>query len=347
MSETEIKLPDTSRLVVSTSPHFHSGEDVRRIMLTVIVALLPTCLAGFLVFGPRALVVVAVCGFSCVVFEAIFAKWMERPVRISDGSALLTGILLGLNLSAGTPLWICVVGSLIAIGLGKMIYGGLGYNPFNPALVGRVALFFAFPTVLTTWVKPVGPMTWVRNVDGMTAATPLGQLGLLKAWVPAKVMQIAGHPITVMDCFLGRTGGCIGEVSALALLIGGALLLARRLIRWQVPVSFIGTVALIAAITHGLAPERYAPVSFHIFSGGLFLGAIFMATDMVTSPMSRSGALIFGTGCGVITAVIRLWGSYPEGVSFSILIMNALTPLIDRYTVRRPFGSRTAKEAAQ
>lgn len=344
MSDTEIRLPDTSKLVVSSSPHLHSGENVRQMMATVVAALLPACVAGFLVFGPRAVVVIATCAVSSVVFEALFAKWMGRPVAIRDCSGLLTGILLGMNVSAGTPLWICVIGAFIAIGLGKMIYGGLGYNPFNPALVGRVALFFAFPTALNTWVKPVGPTAWAQNVDAMTAATPLGKLGTLGAWAPGQIMSIDGEPLTYLDCFLGKMGGCIGETSALALLIGGGILVARKLIRWEVPLAFIGTVAVVTAICHLAAPDRFAPPLFHLLTGGLFLGAIFMATDMVTSPMSRLGALLFGIGCGAITCVIRIWGSYPEGVSFSILIMNALTPLIDRYTGTRPFGSDTAKE---
>ncbi|MBN2450550.1 MAG: RnfABCDGE type electron transport complex subunit D, partial [Lentisphaeria bacterium] len=232
MPESETRLPDTTKLLVSTSPHLHGGESVRAIMATVLVALLPGCLAGLLVFGPRALAVLAVCGVSAVAFEAVCARWMGRPVTISDGSALVTGVLLGMNLSAGTPLWICVVGSVIAIGLGKMIYGGLGFNPFNPALVGRVALLVAFTTPLTTWVKPAGPLAWTTNADGMTAATPLMKLGVLKAWVPDQILSVDGIPLTLIDCFLGRMGGCLGETSALALLLGGAILVARRLIRW-------------------------------------------------------------------------------------------------------------------
>ncbi len=346
MSDTETRLPDPARLVVSSSPHAHSGEDVRKIMLTVVLALVPACAAGVWVFGLRALLVLAVCAGSAVCFEAMLARFMHRPVRIADGSALLTGLLLGMNLAAGTPLWMGVVGSLLAIGLGKMIYGGLGYNPFNPALIGRVALLLAFPGALTTWVKPCGLTAWARNVDGMTAATPLGQLSVLGRWLPDQVLALDGQPITLLDCFLGRIGGCIGETSALALLLGGAILIARRVIRWQVPAGFIGTVAVVMAIAHGVAPDRYAPAIFHLLTGGLLLGAFFMATDMVTSPVGRLGGLVFGIGCGLITCVIRLWGSYPEGVSFSILIMNALTPLIDRWTAGRPFGSAKAKGTA-
>lgn len=347
MAETEVKLPDTSRLVVSSSPHYHSGESVRSIMLTVIAALVPACLSGIIFFGLRALFVLAVCALSCVAFEALFCKWMGKPSMVGDCSALLTGLLLGLNLSASTPWWICVIGALLAIGLGKMIYGGLGFNPFNPALIGRVGLLIAFPTALTTWVRPVAsPLTWVQATDATTTATPLGTLGMIKSWDAASVMTTAGQPLSYLDCFVGKMGGCIGETSALALLLGGIVLIVFKLIRWQVPVAFIGTVLLITGITHACAPHAYAPPQFHLLTGGLFLGAIFMATDMVTSPMSRLGAVVFGIGCGVITCVIRLWGSYPEGVSFSILFMNALTPLIDRFTGGRPFGSAKKEEAA-
>jgi electron transport complex protein RnfD len=205
----------------------------------------------------------------------------------------------------------------------------------------------AFPGALTTWVKPVAGVTaWARPIEGMTTATPLGALGMLKHWEFGPIMRIGELPISYWDCAIGRVGGCLGETSALALLIGGLFLIAVRIIRWQTPVAFIGTVLVISGITHTLAPQTYAPPLFHLLVGGLFLGAFFMATDMVTSPMTGRGSFIFGLGCGVITCVIRLWGSYPEGVSFSILIMNALTPLIDRFTALRPFGARHNKEAA-
>lgn len=338
MAENEIKLPDPSKLVVSSSPHYHDGRDVQKIMLLVIIALVPACLAGLVVFGIRALWVLGVCCLSCVAFEVLFARWLQRPVPVRDCSALLTGLLLGMNLSVGTPWWVCVIGALLAIGLGKMIYGGLGYNPFNPALIGRVGLLIAFPSTLTTWYEPI-PMKFVGALDGMTKATPLTNLGVAKAWDPAVVMKTGGQAVSYMDCFLGSVGGCIGETSALALLVGGLLLVWWKLIRWQVPVCFIGTVLVFSAISHLVAPDTYAPPMFHLLTGGLFLGAFFMATDMVTSPMSRWGAVVFGVGCGVLTSVIRIWGSYPEGVSFSILFMNALTPLIDRYTASRPFGA--------
>jgi electron transport complex protein RnfD len=316
-------------------------------MLLVIAALAPACITGVVFFGIRALWVLVLCTVGCVGFEALFARLMKRPVMVADGSALVTGILLGMNLSAATPWWICLVGCFLAIYLGKMVYGGLGYNPFNPALVGRVGLLIAFPGALTTWVKPVDSIfTWVRPVDAMTTATPLGTLGVLKSWAPDQVMRVGESTLSYWDCAIGRMGGCIGETSALALLVGGLFLIAMRIIRWQVPVAFIGTVLVVAGVSHAVSPGVYAPPLFHLLTGGLFLGAFFMATDMVTSPMTGLGAFIFGAGCGIVTCVIRIWGSYPEGVSFSILIMNALTPLIDRYTAMRPFGAVRRKEAA-
>jgi len=340
MAEPDIRLPDTAKLVVSTSPHIHDDQDVRRIMLTVVLSLVPASLAGMWFFGPRALLVLAVCSGGCVGFEWLFSRWLGHKTNtVGDYSALVTGLLLGMNLAAGTPLWICLVGALLAIGLGKMIYGGLGYNPFNPALVGRVALFIAYPTVLTTWIRPDGPALWAANVDGMTTATPLGILGMAKTWDPAQVLATAdGGTLGALDLFLGRQGGCIGETSALALLLGGLYLIHRRIIRWQTPLAFLGTVAVVTGIAHAVAPGQFAPPWFHLLTGGLVLGAFFMATDMVTSPMNPLGNTVFGIGCGLITCVIRLWGAYPEGVSFSILFMNALVPLIDRATATRPFG---------
>ena len=322
MAEDEVRLPDTGNLIVSSSPHYHDTQNVPRIMLTVIAALVPACVMGVVYFGVRAVCVLVVCSVSCMVFEALFCRLLERPVSVRDCSALLTGLLLGMNLSALTPWWVCVIGALLAIGLGKMIYGGLGYNPFNPA----------FPSAMTTWVRPEPGRFLCQAV---TTATPLGEL---------QTNHVVGQEY--LNYFLGNVGGCIGETSAVALLVGGLVLIALKLVRWQVPVCFICTVALFAGSTYLIWPETCAPPVFHILTGGLMLGAFFMATDMVTSPMSASGAVIFAIGCGVLTSVIRIWGSYPEGVSFSILIMNALTPLIDRYTSRRPFGAVKKQETA-
>jgi electron transport complex protein RnfD len=299
-------------------------------MVTVILAIMPACAAGVWFFGLPALRVLVVSAVSCLVFEGLFLRLRGRSMAaLHDGSALLTGILLGMNLSAATPWWVCVVGALLAMGVGKHIYGGLGHNPFNPALIGRVGLLIAFPKFLTTWVP-----TRFADTDALTTATPLGQL---------QGTGVAGTDY--LNYFVGNIGGCIGETSALALLLGGLLLLYLRLIRWQVPVGFIGTVFVVTWIVSVTTDAQITPL-FHILTGGLFLGALFMATDMVTSPMTPLGSLLFGIGCGLITCVIRLWGSYPEGVSFAILLMNALTPLLDRWTRKSPFGLSRDRGAA-
>ncbi|MBM4153224.1 MAG: RnfABCDGE type electron transport complex subunit D [Kiritimatiellaceae bacterium] len=336
MSEAQtpvVQLPDATQLVISNSPHISGGETISKIMIQVFIALIPSALAAIWFFGLAALKVMILCTVSCMLIEVLWKKAIKQPIDCwKDGSAALTGLLLAMNLSAGSPWWICVLGSFLAIGLGKQIFGGLGFNPFNPALVARVALLIGFPSLMTTWVAPQGGKLCACDV--MSGATPLGEKGAV----------IASN----MDLFTGNVGGCLGETSALALLIGGAFLLIRNLIKWQVPVSFIGTVALISAIVHAIDPSMTQPALYHVLAGGLLIGAFFMATDMVTSPMTANGALIFGCGCGIITSVIRIWGGYPEGVSFSILFMNALTPLIDRYTIGKPFGYiRIKKEAAQ
>ncbi|VGO14418.1 Electron transport complex subunit RsxD [Pontiella desulfatans] len=315
-----IRLPDPAKLIVSNSPHMRDKPTIGRIMFTVVAAMLPACIAAVLFFGFAALEVLALCVFSCVLAEEGWNKLMKRSSTWKDGSAILSGILLGMNLNAGAPWWICLLGGILAMILGKQLYGGLGYNPFNPVLVARVGLLIGFPGIMTTWDKPeLGH--WA--IDGVTAATPLG---------------LAPGETFVKDMLLGNVGGCLGETSAIALIIGGAILLYFKLIKWEVPLAFIGTVFVFTGIAHVVQPEVYHSPFVHVFSGGLLLGAFFMATDMVTSPMTHKGAWIFGFGCGLITSLIRLWGAYPEGVSFAILFMNALTPLIDRVTIRKPFG---------
>lgn len=337
MSEAEnqtVRLPVAEELIVSTSPHIRGGENITKIMVQVLIALLPAAVAAVWFFGLHALRVMALCTVGCIAVEVIWNAVAKRPLDTwKDGSAAVTGVLLAMNLSAGVPWWICILGSLLAIGLGKQIFGGLGFNPFNPALVARVALLIGFPQLMTSWVQPQAG-NWFA-CDAMTGATPLGAQGAAVA--------------SIKDLFIGNVGGCLGETSALALLIGGLFLMARKLIKWQVPAAFIGTVAVISGIVHHFNPALTPPALYHVLAGGLMIGAFFMATDMVTSPMTASGALIFGFGCGLITSVIRIWGGYPEGVSFSILFMNALTPLIDRCTIGRPFGyvPPKAKEAAQ
>ncbi len=328
---------DNHKLIISASPHIHSGQDVRSVMRDVIIALAPAVLAGIWFFGFDAFRVLLIAVVGCVGCERLMNRMMNRPSSISDLSAALTGILLAMNLPSGSPWWMVLVGTLVAIILGKAIYGGIGYNPFNPALVARVFLLISFPVQMTRWVVPQGITT---GLDAATGATPLGVAKeAASLGTPLSEVPLPSH----LQLLVGNVGGSFGEVSALALLAGGAFLLYRGIIRWQIPVGFIGSVVLITGITNFLQPERYLSPMVHLLAGGLIIGAFFMATDMVTSPVTRKGMLIFGIGCGVLTSVIRLWGGYPEGVSFAILLMNALTPLIDRYTKPKVFGQLSRK----
>ncbi|MBN1772278.1 MAG: RnfABCDGE type electron transport complex subunit D [Deltaproteobacteria bacterium] len=356
--------PAEHRLLVTSSPHVGTPESVPRIMHTVWLALLPAAAAAVWLFGYDALLVIGLTVAACVGFEALMLKarglaWDEVRHLAFDGSAIVAGVLLAFNLPATAPWWIVLVGAFVAMGLGKHVFGGLGHNPFNPALVARIFLVISFPTQMAVYISPVDSFTQssaerleldLAEFDGQTYATPLGRLkDAVRAQAdPAKVEAIraeVAERYPVADLFLGRTGGALGETSALALLLGAALLLWRRIITWHIPLSFLGTTAVVTGIAWAVHPELYAEPLVYLLSGGLILGACFMATDMVTSPVSRTGMLVFGAGCGLITAVIRLWGGYPEGVAFSILIMNALVPLIDRYTKGRKFGE-TRRAAA-
>lgn len=327
------------RLILSSSPHIHCGESIASTMHTVILALIPACLAGIYYFGLPALWVIIIAMLSCMIFEAAAQKAMKKKVTIYDGSAALTGILLAMNLPPSSPWWMVVLGSLIAIGMGKHIYGGLGYNPFNPALVARVVLLISFPVQMTTWTLP-SPI--LAGGDAVTGATPLGMIkeGLMKSGNISAIKEVSEGAL-----FLGNIGGSIGEISAFALILGAALLFYKGYITWHIPFSFIGSSFIFAGIFWFIDPTRYADPVFHIFTGGIMLGAFFMATDYVTSPMTGKGMIIFGAGCGLITMIIRLWGGYPEGVSFAILLMNSATPLIDRYTVPKRFGAVRAQGA--
>jgi len=353
-------------LAVSSSPHAHSGESTSRIMWTVFCCLVPAAAVGVYAFGLAALSVILFTTLGAMAFEAGIQKLSGQEVRISDGSAALTGLLLALNLPAGSPWWMCLTGSLVAVILAKAVFGGLGQNPFNPALTARVFLLLAFAGPMTKWLVPRTTdaastgLLWGRkvsfldaggkmiadglanpgSVDAVTAATPLG---LLKEGGTEAVSQMP-----LLDAFLGHAiGGSLGEVSAAALLLGAIFLLIRGYITWHIPVSFMATVAIFAAITNAVDPARYAGPVFNLVTGGVVIGACFMATDYVTSPMFAKGKIIFGIGCGMITMLIRLWAGYPEGVSFSILLMNALTPIIDRYTAPMPFGFRKPEPAEE
>ncbi|MBN1824716.1 MAG: RnfABCDGE type electron transport complex subunit D [Candidatus Eisenbacteria bacterium] len=328
---------------MSSSPHVHSPEEVPGAMRAVVYALIPAALAGIWFFGINGVRVIALSMIGCAFFEWGWQRLLKKPSSVGDWSALVTGLLLAMNLPATTPSWMVLLGALVAIVLAKQIYGGLGYNPFNPALVARVFLLISFPVQLTNWALPGGASGWF-TVDAATGATPLGAIKeAISLGTPLSELNLA--PLT--DLFIGNRSGSLGEVSVLFLALGGLYLVWRKIISWHIPASFILTVFVFTGIAHWASPERYAPPMFHVLTGGLWIGAVFMATDWVSSPVTKKGMLIFGFGCGLLTAVIRLWGGYPEGVSFAILLMNAAVPLIDRYTKPRVFGTRKTYEEAK
>ncbi|MGC9325218.1 MAG: RnfABCDGE type electron transport complex subunit D [Desulfomonilia bacterium] len=321
-------------LYVSSSPHIHSPEDTPWIMRQVVYALIPGALTGVYFFGLPAVKVIAISVVSCVIIEALWQKLVRQDITIHDGSAALTGLLLAMNLPAGSPWWMVVIGSAVAIIIGKQVYGGLGNNPFNPALVARVFLLISFPVQMTTWPQPRSFFS--QGADAVSGATPLGAL---KTAIFEHGTITAAPSLDLMDPFLGNIGGSLGEISALALILGGIYLITRRIISWHIPVVYLGTVAILTGVFWVINPDMYADPAFHLIAGGLILGAFFMATDMVTSPITNSGKVVFAIGCGLITVVIRLWGGYPEGVSFAILIMNALVPIINKATRPKKFGA--------
>lgn len=328
------------RFLVSSSPHLHDGQSIGGIMRLVIYALLPATLFSIYIFGLSALRVIVLSIASALVFEMLSQRIMRRTVRIGDWSAVLTGLLLALNLPSTSPWWLVVIGSFFAIVIAKQIYGGLGYNPFNPALVGRVVLLISFPVQMTA--RWVAPSKW--GMEAITTATPLGRIR--ESLMSQGRVDLHLTQQEWLDLLIGNRAGCLGEVSVALLLAGGIFLIVKKVISWHTPVAFIGSVWILTGIFHLVDPARYADPSFHIITGGLFIGAFFMATDYVTSPITGRGMLIFGAGCGLITVVIRLFGAYPEGVSFAILLMNAATPLIDRYTRPAVFGAQKRKAAA-
>jgi len=337
----------SEQLVISSSPHAHDGSSVDRIMWDVVMALSPALLAAIFFFGLDALRLVGVCVATCLLTEWGCRKLMKRPNTLSDWSAVVTGILLAFNLPPGLPTWMAVAGSVFAIAIAKQVFGGLGYNPFNPALAARAFMLISFTGAMTTWSKSTWPALltdhWVDTMtaasrDAMTTATPLG---LIKEAIKTGEGLPTFTPQLLQNFFFGNMNGCIGETSALALLLGAAYLLYRKVITWHIPVAYILTVFVYAAVLRHFWPDTSITPLAHVLSGGLFLGALFMATDMVTSPVTTRGMLLFGLGCGVITMLIRTskTGAYPEGVSFAILIMNAFTPLINRVTRNTVFGT--------
>ncbi|MCL2560814.1 MAG: RnfABCDGE type electron transport complex subunit D [Rikenellaceae bacterium] len=320
------------KLIVSPSPHVYSGESTRKIMRDILIALAPAFAVSWFFYGVSVLVVTAVSVMTCVLFEWLIQRFMlggQNTIR--DLSAVVTGVLLAFNLPSSVPLWMVAVGALAAIGIGKMAFGGLGRNPFNPALVGRVFLLLSFPVAMTSFPAPEAV------ADGFTGATPL---------MLAKEALMSGQPLSALmpemsygNLLLGANAGSIGEIAALALLLGFAYLLIRRVITWHIPVLILGTMAVFAGVLHGANPEIYASPLFHVLTGGAILGAVFMATDYSTSPMSTGGIIVYAVAIGAITMLIRVWGAYPEGISFAILIMNAMVPLLNKYMRPKKFGA--------
>ncbi|MGN0597139.1 MAG: RnfABCDGE type electron transport complex subunit D [Ruminiclostridium sp.] len=306
------------KLFIEPSPHIKSTMSTQKVMLHVLIALFPALVAATVIFGLRALFLTVICATSCVIFEWLFRKITKREQTISDLSAVVTGVLLAFNLPANLPIYMAVVGSFVAIVVVKQMFGGIGQNFANPAITARIVLMLSFTSSMTTWVKPF----WynITGTDAVTGATPL----------------VADELPSVMDMMLGVRGGCLGETCAIALIIGGIYLVAMKIITPVTPIAFVGTVALFSFIGG-------QDVVYSVLSGGLLLGAIFMATDYATTPLTWKGKLIFGIGCGLITCLIRNFGSMPEGVSYSILLMNIITPYIDKLTRPKPFG--TKKEA--
>ncbi|MBQ3161488.1 MAG: RnfABCDGE type electron transport complex subunit D [Oscillospiraceae bacterium] len=324
-------------LFVSPSPHRATTMSTARIMLMVILSLLPSAIAGCVFFGPRAAAVLAVCVISCVAFEALSRKIMKREQTVSDLSAIVTGLLLGMNLPATTPLYIAVIGSFIAIVIAKQLFGGIGQNFANPALVARIVLMLSFTESMSTWVVPYW---YTEAVDTTTGATPL-----TASWINYTESGVAYKmaPFTLGEMLWGETGGCIGETCAIALIAGGVFLIVTGIISAATPVAFIGSYALLTFIYTGSAVETL----YGVLAGGLLIGAFFMATDYATTPVTTKGKIIFGLGCGLMTFIIRTFGSYPEGVSFAILLMNLLTPYIDKLTLTTPFGAKKPVKKAE
>ena len=327
-------------LTVSGSPHIHGGLSVKKLMWGVVIAMLPAMLASFYYFGMGAIKVTLVAVGASMLFEYLITKFiLKQEPQLQDGSAAITGILLAFNVPASLPVWIIVIGALMSIGVAKMSFGGLGKNPFNPALVGRVFLLISFPVQMTSW--PVVDKVFPMGLDAVTGATPLGIVkeGLANGEPMADLMSKVP---SYTQLFLGQTGGSLGEVSALLLLLGGIYMLVRKIITWQIPVSFLGSVIVFSGILWMINPNEYVNPLFHLVTGGLMLGVFFMATDMVTSPMTGKAQLIFGAGVGILTIIIRVWGAYPEGVSFAILIMNAVVPHLNNLIKPKRFGEEVS-----
>ncbi|NOY38888.1 MAG: RnfABCDGE type electron transport complex subunit D [Nitrospirae bacterium] len=327
-------------LIVTVSPHIRNDETVSRIMWTVSLSLLPAFVFGVYFFGPRAVYVTALCIVGAFFSEWLVQKMTGKEITLNDGSAFLTGLLLGMNLPSSAPFYIPLVSSFVAVAITKQLFGGLGYNIFNPALIGRAFALITWPRAMTTWFEPTAAFV---GLDAKTTATPLA---ILKEGGMQKIIEIFGDKMSLYtDLLIGHRAGSLGETSVIALLIGGAFLIYKKYITWHIPISFLATVALMAWIFGGREGFFTGDPVLHLLSGGLILGAFFMATDYVTCPSTRTGQIIFGIGCGLLTILIRLKAGYPEGVMFAILLMNCFSPLIDRNMKSKVFG--LAKEAQQ
>lgn len=330
-----------NKFIVAPSPHIHSEQSTQSLMRDVLVALIPALAVSTMVYGWDVLKVTAISVVSCLIIEYLIQKFLlgGKPT-LSNLSAVVTGVLLAFNLPSNIPWWIVVVGAVVAIGVGKMTFGGLGRNPFNPALVGRVFLLIAYPVQMTSFPQP----TMNGYVDALSGATPLAAV---KAAALKADGAISLANVDLLNMFSGAMAGSMGEIAAMALLVGGVYMLWRKVITWHIPVAVLGTMALFAFVVAlcqgGDMTLLYELPAFHLLAGGALLGAIFMATDYVTSPMTAKGMIIYGIGIGLITMVIRMWGAYPEGMSFAILLMNSVTPLIDKYVKPKRFGLTSKK----
>ncbi|MBF0183242.1 MAG: RnfABCDGE type electron transport complex subunit D [Magnetococcales bacterium] len=348
-----------TNLLTTTSPHVHDGDSVANVMEAVIWALMPATAMAVMIFGWTALLVILITTLSCLVTEHLFLKLRKRPSAVADRSAALTGLLLALTLPPHSPWWMCVAGGVFAILVGKQVYGGLGYNMFNPALIARVFLLISFPAQMTAWpaVNPLfseqayslgdsiaiimtGQSSAPELADAVSTATPLGQYRT-ETGMGKTVQDAMGGKYTGYDevrAASGLIGGSLGETSALLLAAGGIYLLRKKVITWHIPVTMFAGCLVPATIFWTFDPAHYPDPVFHLLTGGLVIGAFYMATDMVTSPITVKGQIIFGLGCGLLTYLIRTWSGYPEGVSFAVVLMNAVVPLIDQYTRPRAYG---------
>lgn len=347
-------------MILISSPHMHGGNSIRSTMLSVIMALIPAAVVSVYLFGWLACFQISLAIFGCMLSEYLCLRWMGRSTQpLWDGSAALTGLLLALTLPALTPWWMTLLAAFFAIVLGKQLYGGLGYNPFNPALSARIILLVSFPLQMTTWLAPmhtagnpldlydfnlcwqllfIGPAAIGQTLDAITMASPLGHLKTDWTLGIPVTDALRAYDYSYLDAFIGREAGSLGETSALALLIGGIYLLARHTISWHIPFAYLATVALLAAVFNQIDPGHYAPPMFHLLAGGLMLCAFFMATDPVSSPVTPKAQLVYGIGCGVLTWCIRTWGGYPEGAMFAVVLMNCAVPLLDHYFRPRVYG---------